>query len=232
MLKIPIVVPIVFGLLGSPIYILPITSGALVHYMITYVKSNATLFQTADDTELVKQILTYAQQYLMTPEMWCILVAFAASLLLVYGVRRMAIDHSWELAIVVGILGNVNVMAYGFILMDIPIAYSDLIIGSLAAILVGLSVKFFVFSVDYTRTEYLQFEDDEYYYHVKAIPKVSVAVPKKTVKLIHERQKTEVMDVEQIRSLELAEDEEPRSKQEIEESEIQRIIEEELKQDK
>lgn len=229
MLKIPVVVPIVLGLIGSPISILPITGGALVHYMIEYVQSNATLFQTAEETELGKQIITYAQQYLMNPEMWCIIVAFAATLLLVYGVRRMSIDHSWELGIVVGILGNVNVMAYGFILMDIPIAYSDLIIGSLVAIIVGTAVKFLVFSVDYTRTEYLQFEDDEYYYYVKAVPKVSVATPEKTVKLIHERQKTGVIDVEQIRNLEVFE-EEPRTRQEIEESEIQRIIEEELKQ--
>ena len=231
MLKIPVVIPIVFGLLSGPIAILPLTGGAMVHYMIEYVQSNATLFQTVGDTELGKQILTYAQQFLMNPEMWCTIVALAVSFLLVYGVRRMSVDHSWELGIVVGILGNVNVMAYGFILMDIPITYTSLIIGSLVAILAGLVVKFFAFSVDYTRTEYLQFEDDEYYYHVKAVPKVSVATPKKTVKLIHERQKTGMIDTEQVRNMEFLE-ENQLTKQEIEESEIQRIIEEELKQEK
>lgn len=33
------------------------------------------------------------------------------------------------------------------------------------------------FSVDYARSERLQFEDDEYYYYVKAIPKVAVTTP-------------------------------------------------------
>ena len=33
---------------------------------------------------------------------------------------------------------------------------------------------FFIFNVDYRKSEYLQFEDDGYYYYVKAIPKISV----------------------------------------------------------
>ena len=32
-------------------------------------------------------------------------------------------------------------------------------------------------TVDYSRTENVQFEDDEYYYYVKAIPKMSVEAP-------------------------------------------------------
>ena len=57
----------------------------------------------------------------------------------------------------------------------------------------------FFFTVDYARSESLQFEDDEYYYYVKAIPKVSVSTPEKTVKRINERQETEIIDTEAVR---------------------------------
>ena len=223
MLDIPVVIPIVFGLLGSPICILPITAGTMIFYMIEYVKANATLLQSATETSIVAQITAYSQQFLMNKEMWCIIIAFAISLLLVYGVRRMSVDHSWEIAVIAGALGNVNIMAYGYIIMDIQISYLSLIIGSVVAIVVSLIVKLFAFSVDYTRTEYLQFEDDEYYYYVKAVPKASIAIPEKTVKRIHERQKTGVIDAEQVRELEEA------AKKQEEESEIQKIIDEELK---
>ena len=53
--------------------------------------------------------------------------------------------------------------------------------------------------MDYARSESLQFEDDEYYYYVKAIPKVSVSTPEKTVKRINERQETEIIDTEAVR---------------------------------
>lgn len=222
MLNVPIAIPIVLGLIGTPICILPISMGTIVYYFIEFVKSNSTLLQTAGDSGIKEQIISYAQQVLVNREMWCTIIAFAICLLLVYNVRRMSVDYSWEIAIIAGCLGYINAMAYGYIIMDIQLSYVSLIVGSVLAVLVALIVKFFIFSVDYTRTEYVQFEDDEYYYYVKAIPKSSVAIPEKTVKRINERQKTGVIDTEQVKKME--------ELKEKEESEIQRIIEEELKQ--
>ncbi len=232
MLNIPIVIPIVLGLIGGPIYILPVSAGIMVHYLVEYVENNATFLQAAGETELLEQCVGYAQKILTDPEMWCTIVAFAVTLLLVYGVRKLSVDYSWEIATVAGVLGNINVMAYGYIIMEIKISYLSLILGSVAAIVVSLIIKLFIFSVAYTRTEYLQFEDDEYYYYVKAVPKVSVAIPEKTVKRINERQKTGVIDTEQIKKVEQAEKEERLAKQREEDSEIQRIIDEELKQER
>lgn len=191
MLRIPVTVPIVLGLIGSPICILPVSMGTMAYYLIDYMKSNSTLLETPVETGLMEQMATYAQQILVNREMWCNMIAFAICLLLVYNVRRMSVDYSWEIAIIAGILGNINAMAYGYIIMDIQLSYISLIVGSIVAVLVALIVKFFVFAVDYTRTERLQYEDDEYYYYVKAVPKSSVAIPEKTVKRINEHQKME-----------------------------------------
>ena len=51
--------------------------------------------------------------------------------------------------------------------------------------LLMLVVEFFAFNMDYSRTEKVQFEDDEYYYYVKAVPKVTVATPERKVKKIN-----------------------------------------------
>lgn len=223
MCKIPVVIPIVYGLIGSPICILPITAGTVIYYMVDYVRANGSMFTSATDADMMTQIGTYVQTLLANREMWCVIIAFAVCLLLVYSVRRLSVDYAWEIAIIAGTLGNINVMAYGYIVMDIQLSYVSLIVGSVVAILVALLVKFLVFSVDYTRTEYLQFEDDEYYYYVKAVPKATVAIPEKTVKRINERQKTGVIDSEQVVELEKM------SKNKDDDSEIQRIIDEELK---
>ena len=44
-----------------------------------------------------------------------------------------------------------------------------------------------------------EYEDDEYYYYVKAVPKIVVSTPEKTVKRINERQETEIMDTAEVR---------------------------------
>ena len=213
MLHIPVAVPIVLGLIGSPICILPVSMGTIVYYLVDYVQSNSTLLETVGEGGVMEQVATYAQQILVNREMWCSIIAFSICLLLVYNVRRMSVDYAWEIAIIAGILGNINAMAYGYIIMDIKLSYVALIVGSIVAVLIAFVVKFFVFAVDYTRTEKLQFEDDEYYYYVKAVPKVSVTIPEKTVKRIHEVQKTGVIDSEQIKEIEEKEEEQVEEKE-------------------
>ena len=53
--------------------------------------------------------------------------------------------------------------------------------------------------MDYSRIEKVQFEDDEYYYYVKAVPKVFLAEPDKVIK----RFNTEGTVTEEISSEEL-----------------------------
>ena len=158
MLKVPILIPVLYGLVGGPICILPISMGTIIYYMMDFVSANSTLLQTAEETELINLISGYAHQLFTNPVLWCMIIALAITVLLVNGVRKMSIDYAWEIAIIAGILGNINVMAYGYIIMDVPLSYVELLIESLIVIVVALIVKFFVFSVDYTRTEYLQFE--------------------------------------------------------------------------
>ena len=57
-----------------------------------------------------------------------------------------------------------------------------LTVGSAVSALIAFALKFLFFHVDYMRTERVQFEDDEYYYYVKAVPKISVTQSKKQVK--------------------------------------------------
>ena len=232
MLDIPVVVPIAYGLLGTPICALPIAAGTILHYVVKYVQSNATMLQSAGEADFAKQIFAYGEQVMLNPEMWCTLISFTVTILLVYAVRRLSVDYSWEIAIVVGVLANINVMAYGYIIIDIQFSYISMIIGSVASIIICLILKLFAFAVEYTRTEYLQFEDDEYYYYVKALPKISVAIRDKRVKTINQRKKIETKSSERAKSVERKAVSVKEQKQQSEDLEIQKIVDEELKQDK
>lgn len=233
-MQIPMAVPIVFGLIGSPLCVVPVAFGVLIYYMISYVKSYATVIGTVAESGAISQIISFTQQLFSNKEMWITIMSFTIVLFVVYNIKRLAVDHAWDIAIVAGVLVNIIIMSFGCVMMDIAISYVSLVVGSLAAVLIALLVELFVFSVDYSRTEYLQFEDDEYYYYVKAIPKVSMTVREKTVKKINVRQNTEEASAEDTNEVKEAEpkketEENRRKKMEEEESEIQKIIEEELK---
>ena len=57
----------------------------------------------------------------------------------------------------------------------VPVSVPELVVGMIGAVIASLIYQLFVFSVDYSRTEYTQFEDDDYYYYVKAVPKIAIS---------------------------------------------------------
>ena len=60
-----------------------------------------------------------------------------------------------------------------------------IVIGWVFSLALAFILQFFIFSVDYSRTEHTQFEDDEYYYYVKAVPKITVIAPEMNIKRIN-----------------------------------------------
>jgi hypothetical protein len=113
------------------------------------------------------------------------LVSFTAVVLIMYLIRRLSKDYSWFLAIGAGALTNVLIVLIGDFFLDVPNSVIGLFMGTLVASGMALALQFFIFSVDYSRTEYVQFEDDEYYYYVKAVPKLSIAKPNFRVQKIN-----------------------------------------------
>lgn len=232
-MHIPILIPLLFGVISGPICAIPIAFGVMVYYMITYVKSYATVIETVAESGAMEQITAFTQQLFSNKEMWMIIISFTICLLFVYNIRSLSIDYAHEIAVVAGVLVNLIMMTFGYVMMDVNVSYVELIVSSIIAVLLAILLKLFIFSVDYSRSEHLQFEDDEYYYYVKAVPKVSMEVPKKTVKKINVRQETEMIDAAEVKqrlneSKTRTIKEETQTKIEFEESEIQKIIEEEL----
>ena len=71
--------------------------------------------------------------------------------------------------------------------MDVSLSIGPLAMGTLLSVVLAFIFQFFVFAVDYSRTEFLQFQDDEYYYYVKAVPKIAVTAPDVKVQRINKR---------------------------------------------
>ena len=197
LIHIPYVVPVACALVLGPAASIPVVFGAIVYYMIVCVKNSATAISNADGAAV--QISLFVKTVFQNKNLWITAVAFIICIFTVYIIRRLSVDHAWKIAVAAGAVVNIIVIVIGDIAFDIHTSYGALILGNLLAIAVGFVMEFFLFSVDYSRSEHLQFEDDEYYYYVKAIPKVSVSVPDKQVKRINERRDAQEMDGEVIR---------------------------------
>lgn len=183
-LRIPYVIPLSMGLVGKPTSVLSVGCGVVVYYILAYIKGCSSAL-TALDADGIASKFKYIIDGLMgNRAMFVMIGAFAVTILAVYLVRRMKIDHSWTIAIVVGALTDILLLLAGDLMFTTNISLVGTILGSLFAIAFVKGLQFFVFNVDYARTERVQFEDDEYYYYVKAVPKVTITTPNKKVKKV------------------------------------------------
>lgn len=105
-------------------------------------------------------------------EMMVTIIAFVTVLVIVYVVRRLEVEYAWHIAVFGGGIAYMIIMAAGGIFLEATIPVVPLVAGTMVSVFIGEILEFFFFHVDYKRTERLQFEDDEYYYYVKAVPKI------------------------------------------------------------
>ena len=182
---IPYALPIVLGLLAAPIAIIPMGCGVMLYYAvqsITAVVGTAT----EDSIALYNQVV---QMLFSDREMYLTMCIFAVVTIVVYIIRNQEFDFAFEIAIVVGAFLNIILFLLISFPFDISIQVVYLLVETLISAGLAWVVQFFRIALNYTAVEYLQFEDDEYYYYVKAVPKVSIAAQKKKIKRFNAHKK-------------------------------------------
>ena len=181
--RIEYAIPIVAGLLFTPGSAVGVAFGVIITKYLTYVEQNkAVLGNSEIGPATVDNFRNIVDALLQNKAMWIMAAAFAAAVIVVYFIRRLETAHSWTIAIIVGTVIELFVLLFGDMQYDTNIDLTKVFMGVFLSILVELLVEFFCFMVDYTRIESVQFEDDDYYYYVKAVPKVTVSDSLRTVK--------------------------------------------------
>lgn len=186
-LKIPYAIPLIVGLSGGIISIIPVGCGIFIYYTLLYVKQNAGVLTNEITPEMVQRFSQLVKSLFGNKMMLVMIAAFGAAILVVFLLKNMSFDYSWVIAVVAGTIAQLVVIFIGDMMFDVSVPVSELIIGvGIGLVLAGI-YTFFVFAVDYSRTEYVQFEDDDYYYYVKAVPKLTVSTPDVKVQKINAR---------------------------------------------
>jgi len=192
-LGIPYVVPVGSGLLGEMYSVVSVVCGSVIYFFLKGVHENEATLSSASDAGLsaTSKITIALNQLLMNKEMFLVITIFAITTIVVYIIRRLDIDNAWTVAWIAGVLFEVIGLVSGYLLLGIPGKVFGVVLGGIVSAVIALGLQFLFFNVDYTRTERLQFEDDEYYYYVKAVPKSVITGSDKKVKHFHKNEEKE-----------------------------------------
>ena len=103
-LNIPFVMPLAAGLTGTPASAVSVGCGVIVYGVMEYISDSVSTLNSMD-AESAMQKYRYVVDGLMNNKTVLVMVfAFAITVLVVYLIRRLSINHAWTIAIAVGAL--------------------------------------------------------------------------------------------------------------------------------
>jgi len=181
-MHIPYVMPLAMGFVGNPISCISVGCGTAVYYILNYVSEHQDALSGSslgdlDIEGMMGGFKTVIDGILKNDVMITMIVTFAATIIVVYLIRRLKINYSWQIALGAGMITCFVVLLVSSAVLDAEVGIGGAILSLFISTLIVLVLQFFIFNVDYSRAEYVQFEDDEYYYYVKAVPKITLDAP-------------------------------------------------------
>ena len=171
-------VPIAVGLVGSPIAIFAMIPGIVVSVLFNIIKEAVKMSAGSMQIEDNLQIYVFVIKSLLENKLMLLMIAAAIAVFLAtYICRRLAVSHSYILGIIAGIIVNLIVMIVGGLVFEVNVSVLWIFLGSIISGALAFAVQFFKYLLDYSSVEHLQFDDDDYFYYVTAVPKLSVTSP-------------------------------------------------------
>ncbi|MDO5695135.1 MAG: hypothetical protein Q4P30_00040 [Eubacteriales bacterium] len=169
-LKMPYLVPLMLGMVFGPSVIVP---AAMATVMTFFLQSSATTVSELnlnDPNEMINNIGGTIVRFMKNPEMMTWILVIALTLVVITIVKTFKMKFCKEIALVTG-----AVFEFLLIIIGNNAFHSSVSIGLAAvlipvALLIAIIFLWLFIPLDYAKTEYVEFYDDEYYYFVRAVP--------------------------------------------------------------
>ncbi|MGN0395614.1 MAG: hypothetical protein ACI4EF_09630 [Coprococcus sp.] len=176
--------PILAGMLVGASGIMSAAFGCIFFFFLKYAADYMELSAVTAEEDMIEGYKYMFQSLVEDKNLILTIIVFAVVIVLTNIIYKLSFDFSWYAAVIVGGLLEIILFLIGNFAFDASVSLIGALFGSVIAILVAVVVQFFKGVVDYSRVENTQFEDDEYYYYVKAVPKVVMGKQKKAVRTI------------------------------------------------
>jgi hypothetical protein len=196
--KMPYLILVAAGLCSSAFAMIPVGFGVIIYYIIKTASEYEAVLNSQSVSDSVQQISYIVESLFNNKEMILLVITSVITIAVVYFVRRLTVNNAWVYAIAAGTIVEFLVLIVGTVAFGAKMNIILMVIGVLLGAGVGYICKIIFFSVDYSRTEYVQYEDDEYYYYVKAVPKLTIVNADVKVKQINARNTKRATDINDV----------------------------------
>lgn len=176
-------IPLFLGCIANPLAILPVSCGVIIYGIMDIVKAGASRVVNIKDLDAVLGLYTdVANAVIANKQIIISIVVFALVIVTVFIIRKFSFDYSFAISVGAGVVVNIIGFLIGDLKYDVMVSVGTLIWKSILCGLLAMILELFKRILDYSAIERVQFEDEDYYYYVKAVPKVNVSIPRHSIK--------------------------------------------------
>ena len=179
----------ILAIIGPAMSVIVVIFGTIFYYLIYFLDMNAATFASSTGTLEFTKVEILVEGVFRNKEYILILAVLFAVFMIVHFLKRINYNYSVEIAIAVG-TGVYIVLSLLVALVLHTLTTQKLlgfVIGGLVSGGLAILINTIFRPLDYSRTENVEFEDDEYNYYVKAVPKATFEKERVQVKRINKR---------------------------------------------
>ena len=176
---IPYVAPAGCGLLGAPLCAGCIFIGSFDAFYLKAIAAYAKVLQDENSTTTAFDVLK--DQVVSNSALYIFIIAMVLMNIMVYYVSHLKMNFAKIYGVLLGMAVQFLVQFAGALFFSTGVSIGGVLGGSFISILISLVIIFFTAGTDYTKVEKVRFEDDEYIYYVRAVPKTRIAKANKKI---------------------------------------------------
>ena len=173
-LKLEYLLPILLGMTSGFGAILPAAAGIITYFLSVYMADVSTLLTTSSSSSFGMGLQRIVNLMLIDKKLLVLLVTFSLIIFMTTLLCHIFYERAWMFAIFVGNIAMVLLLLFGRLIFELDYSIWRLFLEMILGIGCCYIYRFFRGIGDVSRIEKASFEDDEYFYYVKAVPKIKV----------------------------------------------------------
>ncbi len=188
-IRIPAFMAMILALVAPALSVITVMFGTILYYLIHFLDVNAATFASATGNLEFTKVELLIEGVLGNKDFLVTMGTLFAVFMIVHFIKRISYRYSIEIAVAIG-TGFFIILMLGSALIFNTLTTTRLMTYCIGGLISGgltILVNNVWHPLDYSRTEYVEFEDDEYTYYVRAVPKATFEREKVQVKRINKR---------------------------------------------
>lgn len=177
--------PVLLGITVGYGAVLPCVGGILLYFFSQYTMEASTLITTSSNSEIGVGLQRMIDMISIDKHLVVVLVTFTLIIILSSCLYHLLHEKAWMVAIVVGHITLAFVMLVGKFVFELDLPVIPIFLEVVLSMGISMVIQLFRGIGDVSRIEKVSFEDEEYIYYVKAVPKIRMTHEEVNKKIIN-----------------------------------------------